>query len=76
MKSAANEEYKCFLPSESKESPIDEEGPGEPAEALLAPIFTAKNGKPQCSYRLEVSRKKSIKLKSNISVFSFIKFLI
>ena len=55
MKSAANEEYKCFLPSESNETPIDEEGPGEPAEALLAPIFVAKNGKPQCSYRLEVS---------------------
>ena len=63
MKSAANEEYKCFLPSESKESPIDEEGPGEPAEALLAPIFTAKNGKPQCSYRLEVSRRKIDKVK-------------
>merc|ERR1712130_213833 len=54
MKSAKNEEYKCFLPSESDETIAQEQNPGEPAEVLLQNLFLpTKAGKQQCSYRLE-----------------------
>ena len=55
MKSAKNEEYKCFLPSESDETIAEEQNTGDPAEALLQNLFLpTKAGKQQCSYRLEV----------------------
>merc|ERR1712130_657327 len=54
MKSAKNEKYKCFLPSESDETIAQEQNPGEPAEVLLQNLFLpTKAGKQQCSYRLE-----------------------
>jgi len=55
MKSSQNEEYKCYLPSESDTSASDDADPGQPAEDLLKSLFIpTKAGKHQCSYRLEV----------------------
>ena len=61
MKSAKNEEYKCYLPSEGEDLSEDVIDPGKPAEELLMGLFAkSKAGKNQCSYRLEVIFSKNM----------------